>query len=80
MVSWFETMTGFLMTEVLASEALLTNAVEDFLDTALVRVEALQGTISPARSRSLWDSYSLLLFDIWIFLKKSFWQLAFYKM
>uniref|UniRef100_F1M2G0 Synaptonemal complex protein 2-like n=1 Tax=Rattus norvegicus TaxID=10116 RepID=F1M2G0_RAT len=36
MVSWFETMTGFLMTEVLASEALLTNAVEDFLDTALI--------------------------------------------
>lgn len=80
MVSWFETMTGFLMTEVLASEALLTSAVEDFLDTALVRVEELQGTISPARGRSLWDSNSLLLFDIWIFLKKSFWQLAFYKM
>ncbi|XP_076795256.1 synaptonemal complex protein 2-like isoform X6 [Arvicanthis niloticus] len=36
MVSWFETMTGFLITKVLASEALLTKAVEDFLDTALI--------------------------------------------
>ncbi|XP_031213954.1 synaptonemal complex protein 2-like [Mastomys coucha] len=36
MVSWFETITGFLTTKVLASEVLLTNAVEDFLDTALI--------------------------------------------
>ncbi|XP_052012556.1 synaptonemal complex protein 2-like [Apodemus sylvaticus] len=36
MVSWFETITRLLISNVLASEALLTNAVEDFLDTALV--------------------------------------------
>ncbi|XP_036044813.1 synaptonemal complex protein 2-like [Onychomys torridus] len=36
MVSWFETVTGFLMTNDMASDALLTAAVGDFLDTALV--------------------------------------------
>ncbi|XP_059118610.1 synaptonemal complex protein 2-like [Peromyscus eremicus] len=36
MVSWFETVTGFLMTNVMASDALLTTALGDFLDTALV--------------------------------------------
>ncbi|XP_028618933.1 synaptonemal complex protein 2-like [Grammomys surdaster] len=36
MVSWFETMTGFLITKVWASEALLTKALEDFLDTVLI--------------------------------------------
>ncbi|GAB1298110.1 Synaptonemal complex protein 2-like [Apodemus speciosus] len=36
MVSWFETIMEFLISNVLASEALLTNAMEDFLDTALV--------------------------------------------
>uniref|UniRef100_A0A8C6GDT9 Synaptonemal complex protein 2-like n=1 Tax=Mus spicilegus TaxID=10103 RepID=A0A8C6GDT9_MUSSI len=36
MVSWFEIITGLLITKVLASEVLLTNALEDFLDTALI--------------------------------------------
>ncbi|XP_049998211.1 synaptonemal complex protein 2-like [Alexandromys fortis] len=36
MVSWFETVTGFLMTKDTASDALLTKALEDFLDTALI--------------------------------------------
>nr|XP_042134744.1 synaptonemal complex protein 2-like [Peromyscus maniculatus bairdii] len=36
MVSWFETVTGFLMTNIMASDALLTTALGDFLDTALV--------------------------------------------
>lgn len=37
MVSWFEMVTGFLTTKDTASDALLTKALEDFLDTALVR-------------------------------------------
>ncbi|XP_075827268.1 synaptonemal complex protein 2-like [Microtus pennsylvanicus] len=36
MVSWFETVTGFLTTKDTASDALLTKALEDFLDTALI--------------------------------------------
>lgn len=47
MVSWLETITGFLIAKVLVSEVLLTNAVEDFLDTALVRMDMIQGTILP---------------------------------
>ncbi|CAO2595846.1 Synaptonemal complex protein 2-like [Lemmus lemmus] len=45
MVSWFGTVTGFLMTKDTASDALLTKALGDFLDTALVRTEALQGML-----------------------------------
>lgn len=56
MVSWFEIITGLLITKVLASEALLTNALEDFLDTALVRMNVLQGTISSPMGRDLSDS------------------------
>lgn len=56
MVSWFETITRLLISNVLASEALLTNAVEDFLDTALVRIAILQGTISPPMGRDPNDS------------------------
>lgn len=43
MVSWFEEVTGFLITKDMASDTLLTNAVGDFLDTALVRTDVLQG-------------------------------------
>ncbi|XP_038191287.1 synaptonemal complex protein 2-like isoform X1 [Arvicola amphibius] len=36
MVSWFERVTGFLTTKDTASDALLTKALGDFLDTALI--------------------------------------------
>ncbi|XP_040611813.1 synaptonemal complex protein 2-like [Mesocricetus auratus] len=36
MVSWFERLTGFLITEDLASDAPLANAMGDLLDTALI--------------------------------------------
>lgn len=49
MVSWFEKVTGFLMTKDMASDALLTKALGDFFDTALVRTEALRGMMPTVR-------------------------------
>lgn len=67
------------MTKDMASDALLTKALGDFFDTALVRTEALRGVMPTVRggNRSDCKTSSVLSLDL---KKKSFEKLAFYKM